>query len=489
MTMRLSRTYLVTVFAALLLLAGCGDPAAPSPDTVSDTPVGLYPDYADVTFPVNIAAPSFEPVAEGADKAHMLVGIEGSEPEISVEGRGLALAAPLDRWHSLLGRAAGKRIYFRILTRRDGRWTQHPDVMASVSADSIDSHLVFRMLYPGYELWQRVGIYQRDLESYTQLPILENKDMDNNCLNCHSFAANDPSTLQIHLRGKHKGTLISRNGKITKVTPAHDSLPGGATYPTWNRDGRWIAYSANNVGQAFHQFGPKAIEVVDIAADLMMYDTETGRSFTSPVVSGDKYYETFPAWHPGSDDIYFCRALARRPDQDYNETAYDLCRVKFDRSTGEFGDSVEVVYPAASMGRSVSFPRVSPDGRYLMFTRADYGTFSIWHPEADLMLLDLSDGSVRPLDEVNAPDDVDSYHSWSSDGRWFVFSSKRLDGLTARPYIASFDPATGRATKPFVMPQPDPRYYDDQSLTYNVPELVKGAVTISDRLLEAALKD
>lgn len=485
--MKLSRIFLPLL--AAVALTACGDPSAPKPDTVSHTPITLYPDYADVTFPVNIAAPSFEPMAEGASKAHMLVGIEGSEPEISVAGEGLALVAPLDRWHDLLGRAAGKRIYFRILTEKDGCWTQHPDITASVSPDSIDSHIAYRMLYPGYELWQRVGIYQRDLESYTQTPILENKDMDNNCLNCHSFAANDPFTLQIHLRGKHKGTLIARDGRIQKVTPAHDSLPGGATYPTWNPDGRWIAYSANNVGQAFHQFGQKAIEVVDIEADLMMYDTETGRTVTSPVVSGAEYYETFPAWHPATGDIYFCRARARVSDQEFDDTRYDLCHIPFDRAKGEFGDSVQVIYPAASMGKSVSFPRVSPDGRHLMFTLSDYGTFSIWHPESDLMLLSLEDGSIRPIDEVNAPSEVDSYHTWSSTGRWFVFSSKRLDGLAARPFIAAFDPATGRAGKPFVMPQADPRYYDDQSLTYNVPELIRGPVTITGELLKAALAD
>lgn len=486
--MTLSHIFLPLLTLTALMMAGCSG-SAPKADVTSSEPIEIYPDYASVTFPVNIAAPAFEPVVDNIDGAHLLVGRVGQEPAISVGGDGLSLLPPLDQWHSLLAEAAGGEIYFRILTRSDGRWTLHPDITASVSADPIDSHIAYRMLYPGYELWRRVGIYQRSLEDYGQCPILENKDMDGNCLNCHSFAANDPSTLQIHLRGKHKGTLIARGGEVKKVIPSHPDLPNGATYPTWNPDGRFIAYSTNDVMQGFHTFGSKPIEVVDMSADIMIYDTETGKSYTSPAVSTAEYYETFPAWDPMTGDIWFARAKVREMGDPLLDTHYDLCRISFDRATGTFGDSVMTVVPAADMGKSVSFPRVSPDGRHLMFTLSDYGTFSIWHPESDLMLLDIASGEYRPLDEVNASDAVDSYHSWSSTGRWFVFSSKRLDGLAARPFIASFDPATGRATKPFVMPQKDSRYYDDQSLTYNVPELITGPVDISDELLKTALAD
>lgn len=80
------------------------------------------------------------------------------------------------------------------------------------------------------------------------------------------------------------------------------------------------------------------------------------------------------------------------------------------------------------MGKSVSFSRPSYDGKYLMFTMSDYGNFSIWHKEADLWLVDLNTGISRSLTEVNS-NDVESYHNWSSNSRWFVFSSRRIDGL------------------------------------------------------------
>ena len=121
---------------------------------------------------------------------------------------------------------------------------------------------------------------------------------------------------------------------------------------------------------------------------------------------------------------------------------------------------------------SVSFPRVN--GRWLLFTAADFGTFPIWHKEADLMLLDLADGTVRRVDELNS-DDTESYHSWSSGGHWVVFSSRRIDGRYTRLFLSHFD-GEGNFSKPFLLPQEDPGFNQLRLKSYNIPEFVKGPV-------------
>jgi Tol biopolymer transport system component len=70
-------------------------------------------------------------------------------------------------------------------------------------------------------------------------------------------------------------------------------------------------------------------------------------------------------------------------------------------------------------------------------------------------LVDLNTGISRSLTEVNS-NDVESYHNWSSNSRWFVFSSRRIDGLYTRPFIANID-ANGKIGKPFLLPQKDPK--------------------------------
>ena len=152
-------------------------------------------------------------------------------------------------------------------------------------------------------------------------------------------------------------------------------------------------------------------------------------------------------------------------------------KVSFDPATGTIGDDVETVIDAAALGKSIAFPKPSFDGRFLMYTLADYGTFPIWHHEADLWLLDLATGETRPLDEVNSPD-TESFHNWSSNGRWVLFSSRRFDGNFTRLYLAYFD-KNGRGHKPFVIPQKAPDYYEQFYKSYNIPEFMKGPVTIS----------
>lgn len=63
-----------------------------------------------------------------------------------------------------------------------------------------------------------MGIYQRDLTTYEQTPIAENRNFGKQCINCHTFNRNSPDTMMVHVRGKQGGTLISLNGEMEKST-------------------------------------------------------------------------------------------------------------------------------------------------------------------------------------------------------------------------------------------------------------------------------
>ena len=223
------------------------------------------------------------------------------------------------------------------------------------------------------------------------------------------------------------------------------------------------------------------MEVSDSESDLVILDTETNSLITDTAVYGEKWMETFPTWNPDGDMLYYCRSKAINKKTPLDSIHYDLYRIPFHEKEESFG-TPECIFNASEAGKSVSFPRISPDGKFLMFTCSDYGNFSIWHPESELYLLDLATNNIRNMEEVNS-NDVESFHSWSSTGEWFVFSSKRLDGLWAHPYIASFDSRTGMAGKPFVLPQEDPDFYLDFTRTFNLPELITKPVENRDELV------
>ncbi len=179
--------------------------------------------------------------------------------------------------------------------------TAHPTFICHYVRRADRPYLVYRLLYPGYELWSEMGIYQRDLTSYRQTPVvLENKDFGDQCINCHSFAQkrsdkghDDPCARKA---GRHSG---QQTGKVEKFNSRVTGFRHGATYPQWNPDGRFLAFSANEASfQVFHSAGAKKIEVSDVGSDLMVYDSETYHAFSDRTISGTHYMETYPTWTP-----------------------------------------------------------------------------------------------------------------------------------------------------------------------------------------------
>jgi len=145
-----------------------------------------------------------------------------------------------------------------------------------------------------------------------------------------------------------------------------------------------------------------------------------------------------------------------------------------------------VVLSTRDLGRSVSHPRFSPDGKFLLCSITNFGNFPAFSPDADLYMLDPQTGRGEYI-AANS-DQSDGFHSWSSNGRWIAFSSKRRDGLFARPHFSHVD-GNGKTTKPFMLPQEDPFFYDSYIRIYNLPELLKEPVRVSERTLAEAIHD
>jgi Tol biopolymer transport system component len=240
-------------------------------------------------------------------------------------------------------------------------------------------------------------------------------------------------------------------------------------YPYWHPSGKYIVYSVNDTKQLFHTHHPNRIEVMDLASDVVVYDVEKNEIVTAPQIFDKEVFETFPSFSADGKTLYYCAARRQHIPDDIEKLKYHLCAISFDAETRSFGEKVDTLYQAEQMDKSVSFPRVSPDGKYLMFTLADYATFPIWHQEADLWMMDLKDGKTVCLDALNSQS-VESYHSWSSNSRWVVFASKRDDKVYGRPYIAHID-ENGQVSKAFLLPQRNPKLYKTTLKSFNLPEL------------------
>ena len=470
MTRDMKRT-LSLLITATLVLAACS-PKARNASQVAARP-DIYPDYVGVTIPTGIAPLDF--TVKGTDGLDVV--LKSPDGKTLRSGGKTSTKFPIKKWARLLQKSIGDSVMVSVSARKNGKWESYEPFGMYVSPDPIDYGLDYRLLEPGYEIYSHMGIYERELSTFKQRAIIENTQFDG-CVNCHSFNHNDPSAMSLHIRGKHGATLLQFDGKLAAYNTKTDSTLGFCVYPYWHPSGNYIAFSTNSTRQGFHVQPDKIIEVFDLDSDMQVYDVRNNQIITAPQIKREGIWESFPAFTPDGRTLYFTAAKAIAIPGELTQSHYNLMKVSFDPETGTIGNDVELVIDAASMSKSVCFPKPSYDGRYLMYTLCDYGTFSIWHHESDLWILDLQTGETRPLDEVNS-DDTDSYHNWSSNSRWFVFSSRRDDGLFTRPYIAHFD-ENGVAGKPFMLPQRDPaNYYEELFRSFNVPEFVTGPVKMN----------
>ena len=458
-------------FLATLLLAACTGKTT----LVEELP-DIYPDYIGVTIPAGIAPLNFN-LPEAYDRVFVRVtGSNGGE----IKTRGRWAAFPVRKWHRLTARNAGGTLHFTVLGRKDGAWTQWRDFILYVSDVPLDDYgVTYRKIAPGYTTYSTIGIYQRDIHTFHEEPIIESTLTPGQCMNCHTANATDPSQFLFHLRGPHGTTMVQKDGRREWFNTKTDSTIGNVAYCYWHPGGRWFAGSINPVRQSFWTGDQRTIEVFDLASDLVVADMDDHSLVVDPRYTTPDYLESSPAFTPDGKTLYFCKAKAFEVPRFVDSIRYDLVRTSFDPETGALGE-IETVIPASREGHSIAFPRPSYDGRWLMYNQADFGVFPISHKEAELWLMDLQTGETRPIDEVNSPYS-ESFHNWSGNSRWFLFSSRREDGLYVQLWIASID-ENGHCTKPFVLPQKNPRNYYHRTLySFNAPDFTRGRVRFDTR--------
>jgi hypothetical protein len=487
-TSRIAKFYMVC-FIILLIAISC---SKRMPEFVElNQNVAMNPDYTSVTIPPNIAPLNFR-INEKADgylvRFHNPGGID-----FIVHSKDGRVKIPMKKWRSLLSASVSKDFYMDVIIKRSEQWQKFNTVTNHVASDSIDKYLVFRLIDPEFETWNVMGLYQRNIENFRETPLLLNRVSDGNCMNCHTFCRNSSRTMTFHMRSEHAGTVIYRNNKLTKINTKTDSTIAPGMYPAWHPSGKYIAFTNNRIVQSYHAIPGRTVEVFDTLSNIVVYDVSKNIITSCRTLSDPDHLETFPTWSPDGRYLYYCcsdKHFIRNPDYEsimdaHSRIRYDLLRIAFDEENCSFGD-VDTILKVSDQVCSVSFPRISPDGRYILFCKSEHGNLTIWHPDSDLYLLDLITGkTTRP--EINS-NKSDSFHSWSSSGRWIVFSSRRDDGLLyTRPYFAYFD-TSGQAHKPFVLPQKSTELYFKIMKSFNLPEFVTSRIELNPRKFAGIIK-
>ena len=325
-----------------------------------------------------------------------------------------------------------------------------------------------------------MSINQRNLTNFKTSLILNNDYFERGCLNCHTFCSNNPDKMMLAIRSsKYKSSTILIEDDVVKKIGAK------FTYSTWHPTGKLIVFSYNKVRQFFNTAEDEVRNVIDLDSMLAYYDLDKQIIKTIPAFTGKDVLETYPAFSHDGKYLYYCAAKKlwsddddKLPPDNYNKVRYDLVRISYDIEKDSWG-LPETIVSSEKTKKSSLEPRISPDGRWLIFCMCDYGCFPVYRPSSDLYLIDLENaqktGIFTPQKLSANSDQSESWHSFSANSKWLAFSSKALrPRLTVTQF--SYIDQQGNSTKPFILPQKNPAFYDSFTMTFSVPELVTGPV-------------
>lgn len=454
------------------LMASC----ASTPEHVSKVNQlpDIYPDYIGVTIPADIAPLNFNLADEDIDCMDVVArGSKGGELHTNGDWADFDIAD----WQALTQQNRGGKITLTVCVEKDGQWTQYNDFDIYVSKDNLDEWgLTYRRIKPGYEVGGDIGIYQRNLSNFDETAILAETVVPGRCFNCHTANRTNPNRITLQMRGEGGGTMIQKDGKQAWVETKTDSTKAAGSYSYWHPQGDYVAMAVNSVHQSFFTGTGQRIEVYHKFSNVEVLDTRTNELILSPLLQTEDL-EIFPAFSHDGKWLYYSTSKPCKVPAEYEKVKCSICRIGFDAEKGQFGLQVDTLLNGPAADKSYVLARPSYDGRWLMYCVSSRGNFPVSQDDADLWLMDLKTGRTRALTEVNSQQ-CEAYHNWSDNSHWFVFSSKREDGMYTKLYLACID-EQGRVSKPFLLPQRNPRKYYQQLMdAYNVPDFTKTKVEL-----------
>lgn len=434
----------------------------------------IYPDYIGVTIPAEIAPLNFEVTEKGIERVDVTVTGSRSS-KLHIQKRQAEF--DINDWHTLTTANRGGTLTVSVCTKlANGTWKRYKNFNIYVSEYPLDDYgLTYRRIRPGYEVGGNIGIYQRDLHSFDESPLMVETAIPGRCFNCHTANRTAPSTFTMQVRGEGGGTLVQKNGQQKWYNTRTDSTRAAGSYASWHPEGRYCAYATNRVHQSFFVGKDRNLEVYHLFSDIMVLDTETDQLILAPELQSRQALEIFPAFSANGQTLYFSTSRACDVPAEYEKVKCSLCAISFDAVRGTFGHQVDTLLNGPATDRSYIQARPSYDGRWLIYCTALRGNFPVCQKESDLWLMDLQTGETRPLNEVNSPE-TESYPNWSSNSHWFVFSTKCEDGMQSLAYLASIG-EDGQVSKPFLLPQRHPRkYYRESFDSFNCPDFTRTRV-------------
>lgn len=477
---------LLQLILGLALLTACRQ-EAPQTDRLAGYMPPIFPDYTETTIPPNIAPLRFL-LADTCETKKAAATFECGAERITVwaaDGHSIAIGS--QAWRRLTKNAAGRVITVKVTAHIDGQWVGYAPFNLYVATDSIDPYIVYSRMDPDCRVTGHVGLYERCLESFHERPIFTSDMIQGGGIGPAIFCQHNAQRMLLPLRDASACTLLTDSNDIEKLNTT--SIPGlpSPTHAAWHPSGRYIAFAVDRSARQ---------DARETASNIVIYDITKHELFTSPQLFSDSTSATQPAFSPDGETLYFC-ATSQMAITRSDSAKYHLCALAFNIHGGHrFGRKVDTLYhsrpappqptkrksdktppkrPEVRPNGSAAYPCPSPDGRYLLFTTADFGCRPADCPASDLALYDLKRKAYLPIDTLCSDGYAETAQAWSSNGRWIVYTSRSIDGLYDYLFIAHLAP-NGRPDKPFLLPLKAADGYRRTLQSFAAPTLITAPI-------------
>ena len=476
------RYYCATVGLCIL---SCCTTQLPKEAKEVDQEVVTYPDVKGVTIPKSLAPLNFI-IENKSDESIVEITNEEGGSIIQKATSDNEILFDEKEWKKLLTETGNGKLQCTPYLKRGDRWEKLKPFTINVLDEPIDSFVTYRLIEPSFMSTGQIGLYEFNMTTGEEKIIMRRcqnftteKMHEQSCVNCHCAQKGNPKNKMFYYRGKDGGLFLTYNGKISKIETKVNCMFRGTTYPAWHPTLPFIIFSENEVQQDFPTMMKGKVQIYDWQADLILYDIEKNEIF---VVAETKEMETNPTWSPDGQYVYFAHSdsvMSRNnyPEFEYPKLKYDIARIKFDPENKTFTQP-EIVLNMSQQDRSATFPRISPDNKFLLVAISNFGASPHTHRESDLYVMNMETKELIKCDEANS-DEAESYHDFSSQANWFVFYSRREDGNYGRAYISYID-STGKCTKPFQLPHKDPQTDHKRLKLYNMIEFANAGVVYNE---------
>ena len=380
-------------------------------DKLVDALPPMYPDYPNVTLPLNIAPLNF---LLRTSTERVEVRLRGKSGESTFIGSNGKIQFPEKEWHALLQRECGGKIEVSVRAQQGDEWLRYKAFTWQIVPEQLDTYIVYRQISPEGEN-RHVELCEREVGNFHERKIMQEET--------------DGVMPHLSVNTLYNMTDARSNNVVVLWMPERAM--------TTSSDCLW------------EYFGTQS--------RLCAINRENGQSRILADTLSGQTVRAFPALSADGRSLYYSEAPAAVRDS-LDAWCFSIYHRKFNSQNLTWADAVDTVYYSDTVKVSVVELSLSPDGQYLLFATTAYGLPSSGHRDSDLRMLHLNSGRLDSLEFVNT-EAAEGQPSWTSDSHWFVFMSKKGDGLYGKPYFCYVDSA-GVAHKPFMLPQRDPARYD-----------------------------